>query len=86
MTLRPRCPKCKRRIATGIRPGDYVLSCGTTVTVTKVDAWKLRWLPEVGWKWGKWTVGIWRDMANRTRFGIDVLPLEIVWRAAGYRP
>lgn len=42
--------------------------------------------PEVGWKWRKWTFGWWTDPSNRTRFGIDFGPLEIVWRMPGYRP
>lgn len=43
-------------------------------------------MPEVNWRWLKFTFGVWRDMKNHTRFGIDVGPLEIVWRAPGYRP
>ena len=42
--------------------------------------------PDIAWKWGKWTVGFWTDAANHTFFGIDLLPLEIVWRYGGYRP
>lgn len=42
--------------------------------------------PDLAWKWGKWTFGFWTDMTNRTYFGIDIGPLEIVWRAEGYRP
>ena len=41
---------------------------------------------EVNWKWWKWTFGFWRDVANHTAFGIDIGPLEIVWRMPGYRP
>lgn len=43
-------------------------------------------VPDVGWKWGKWTFGFWTDPKNKTWFGIDVGPLEIVWRMEGYRP
>jgi hypothetical protein len=82
---KPRCPKCGKQFKAGLRPNEYVHTCGATFTLTKADAWKLRWVPEVGWKWGKWTVGFWRDMENCTRFGIDVLPLEVVWRSNGYR-
>lgn len=42
--------------------------------------------PDVGWKWGKWTFGFWTDSLNFTFFGIDIGPLEIVWRYIGYRP
>jgi hypothetical protein len=42
--------------------------------------------PDIGWKWGKWTIGFWTDKANHTFFGIDIFPLEIVWRYEGYRP
>ena len=42
--------------------------------------------PDIAWKWGKWTIGFWTDKANHTFFGIDILPLEIVWRYEGYRP
>lgn len=42
--------------------------------------------PDVAWKWRKWTFGIWTDPQNRTRFGIDIGPLEICWRNEGYRP
>lgn len=42
--------------------------------------------PDVAWKWGKWTFGFWVDRANRTAFGVDVGPLEVVWRHEGYRP
>lgn len=42
--------------------------------------------PDLGWKWLKWTFGFWCDPANRTWFGIDFGPLEIVWRMEGYRP
>ncbi len=42
--------------------------------------------PDIGWKWGKWTIGFWTDAANHTFFGIDIFPLEIVWRYEGYRP
>jgi hypothetical protein len=42
--------------------------------------------PDVSWKWGKWTFGFWVDRENKTRLGIDVGPLEVVWRAEGYRP
>lgn len=41
--------------------------------------------PDVGWKWGKWCVGVWTDPGNRTNFGIDIGPLEICWRRKGYR-
>jgi hypothetical protein len=41
--------------------------------------------PDVAWKWRKWTFGFWTDPANWTAFGIDVGPLEIVWRYEGYR-
>lgn len=44
------------------------------------------WCPEVNWRWGKWTAGFWIDLRNHTLFGIDLLPLEIVWRTPGYRP
>lgn len=57
------------------------------------DAWKVlsklkvkSWRPDVGWKWLKWTFGFWSDPDNRTLFGIDFGPLEIVWRFEGYRP
>lgn len=43
------------------------------------------WRPQVAWKWRKWTVGFWTDPDNWTRFGIDLFPLEIVWRSPGYR-
>lgn len=42
--------------------------------------------PEIGWKWLKWTFGFWSDPSNCTFFGIDIGPLEIVWRLPGYRP
>jgi hypothetical protein len=42
--------------------------------------------PTWAWKWGKWTVGFWIDLKNNTYFGIDAGPLEITWRAPGYRP
>lgn len=41
--------------------------------------------PDIGWKWGKWTIGFWTDAANHTFFGIDIFPLEIVWCYEGYR-
>lgn len=44
------------------------------------------WCPDVGWKWLKWTVGFWSDPDNWTWFGVDVGPLEVVWRLPGYRP
>lgn len=44
------------------------------------------WRPDFGWKWLKWTFGFWSDPANNTVFGIDIGPLEIVWRFEGYRP
>lgn len=40
----------------------------------------------IAWKWGKWTFGFWIDLKNKTYFGIDSGPLEVAWRAAGYRP
>lgn len=40
--------------------------------------------PEIKWKWLKWTFGFWRDVENHTFFGIDIGPLEIVWRYEGY--
>lgn len=43
-------------------------------------------VPEINWKWRKWTIGFWTDPSNHTFFGIDILPLEIVWRYEGYRP
>jgi hypothetical protein len=43
-------------------------------------------VPEVNWKWLKFTFGVWRDMKNHTKFGIDIGPLEIVWRTEGYQP
>lgn len=43
------------------------------------------WRPQVAWKWRKWTIGFWTDPSNWTRFGIDIFPLEIVWRLPGYR-
>jgi hypothetical protein len=42
--------------------------------------------PDIAWKWGKWTIGFWTDAKNHTFFGIDIFPLEIVWRYEGYRP
>lgn len=45
----------------------------------------MRLVPEFGWKWLKWTFGVWSDPSNRTYFGIDFGPLEIVWRMPGYR-
>jgi len=48
----------------------------------KIKSWK----PDIGWKWGKFTFGVWTDPGNRTLFGIDWGPLEIVWRFEGYRP
>lgn len=42
--------------------------------------------PDIDWKWHKWTFGFWHDYKNHTFFGIDVGPLEIVWRYDGYRP
>lgn len=42
--------------------------------------------PDVAVKWGKWTFGFWVDPSNKTWFGIDLGPLEIVWRMEGYRP
>lgn len=44
------------------------------------------WRPDFGWKWFKWTFGFWHDYENFTVFGIDIGPLEIVWRYEGYRP
>ena len=41
--------------------------------------------PDVAWKWRKWTFGFWTDPENWTAFGIDIGPLEIVWRYEGYR-
>ncbi len=41
--------------------------------------------PHVAWKWRKWTFGFWTDPSNWTAFGIDVGPLEVVWRYEGYR-
>jgi hypothetical protein len=41
--------------------------------------------PDIAWKWGKWTIGFWTDYKNHTLFGIDIFPLEIVWRFEGYR-
>lgn len=41
--------------------------------------------PTLGWKWGKWTFGCWTDPGNRTFFGIDLGPLEVIWRYPGYR-
>jgi hypothetical protein len=43
-------------------------------------------VPDIGWKWLKWTFGFWSDPDNCTFFGIDFGPLEIVWRLPGYRP
>jgi hypothetical protein len=42
--------------------------------------------PGVAWKWWKWTFGFWHDAENHTFIGIDIGPLEIVWRYEGYRP
>lgn len=42
--------------------------------------------PDVAWRWGKWTFGLWTDAGNHTILGIDVGPLEVVWRREGYRP
>lgn len=42
--------------------------------------------PDVAWRWGKWTFGFWVDRANHTLLGVDVGPLEVVWRTEGYRP
>jgi hypothetical protein len=42
--------------------------------------------PDIGWKWLKWTFGVWSDPKNYTLFGIDIGPLEIVWHFEGYRP
>ena len=47
--------------------------------------WK-RFLPNVNWRWLKWTFGFWIDPKNHTYFGIDIGPLEIVWHSEGYRP
>lgn len=44
------------------------------------------WRPDVAWKWSKWTFGFWWDRDNKTLFGVDVGPLEVVWRYEGYRP
>lgn len=41
--------------------------------------------PDIAWKWRKWTFGFWTDPSNWTAFGIDIGPLEIVWRYEGYR-
>jgi hypothetical protein len=41
--------------------------------------------PDTAWKWRKWTFGFWTDPSNWTAFGIDIGPLEIVWRYEGYR-
>ena len=41
--------------------------------------------PDIAWKWRKWTFGFWTDPKNWTFFGIDIGPLEIVWRYEGYR-
>jgi len=43
------------------------------------------WRPDIAWKWRKWTIGFWTDPGNWTAFGIDIFPLEIVWRYEGYR-
>ena len=42
--------------------------------------------PDLAVKWCKWTFGVWHDYDNHTFFGIDIGPLEIVWRYTGYRP
>lgn len=42
--------------------------------------------PDIAWIWSKWTFGFWHDKKNYTFFGIDIGPLEIVWRYNGYRP
>lgn len=64
-----------------------------TVTITRVvsynsfkEPWKAMFLPDVSWKWLKWTFGFWIDPKNHTIFGIDFGPLEIVWHSEGYRP
>jgi hypothetical protein len=44
------------------------------------------WRPDVAVKWWKWTFGFWHDRKNHTLIGIDIGPLEIVWRYEGYRP
>lgn len=53
---------------------------------TKTVRKRRGWTPDFGWKWGKWTFGFWHDPENHTLFGIDIGPLEIVWRYEGYRP
>lgn len=45
----------------------------------------LRRPDEISVKWRKWTIGFWTDPSNWTSFGIDLFPIEIVWRMEGYR-
>lgn len=37
-------------------------------------------MPQVKWKWHKWTFGFWTDPEKGHKFGIDFGPLEIIWR------
>lgn len=43
-----------------------------------------RWYCQATWSWTNWTIGIWWNRSTRRSpwpcFGIDVGPLEAVWR------
>lgn len=58
--------------------GDYMIKREKLVSAG--------WKPVTAWKWRKWTIGFWTDPENKTLFGIDIGPLEIVWRYKGYKP
>lgn len=49
------------------------------------DAFRPRWRRQVNWTWTNWTFGIWWSSRRNRRlpyaaFGIDLGPLEVVWR------